>query len=503
MRRLKKKLIFKVIIGFNYNDIIDNNIIVMDWIDRLKVMPKNNSYGVPYLDICHHDMGPSLLRSAKFYGVLMHNNLTPKITFDKLLEKLYASFKHDNPIHMNFKILCDSLDTGHISGLIKKTILDKYINNDIGIDLLYTNVKEKIIFLRDFTLTCSDGEKVLCLKSILKTIPYFKMIIEDTQIENEMTIDIDSKLMNVIMEIVNSGQYNPIGPDNYIDTLVLMDKYLMIHYFPVMIKYETKNIYNYVDNLIKINAYDKIKTLYQIFKNVLDSPMETFEFIFRGNFWSDTKLKRDIKHLMFIITNFNMGNHMITFEGWQQHFSTNQKLKYVASSKNYELLQTIDVDPVLVIAFMAHIDFSNNIYYDILNDNVDVILGTETYKPIKQSTIVVHNYYPTLSYAKIIEIPIIVISMGDGITIKFKNKTDMPISIGARILFGDELYKIIKITKYNATTRVDVNVAQYVSSQICDDIYYTLYFDKLDYNDVELFNKQMFLVENFKHRITI
>lgn len=496
--------------GLIINNVIDNNIIAMDWIDGLRVMPKSNSYKSPYLNLDFEDTFMNVHLKLKFFRDLEHNASTPTITFEKLLEKLYASFKNINPIHMNFKILCDSLDDGRISKVIKKTILEEYINNDTGIDVLYVNVISKIIMFTDFTLICPNGDKILCLKSTLKTIPYFKLIIEDTQIDNEMTIDIDRNLMNTIMEIVN-GRYNAIGPDNYINTLgpdnyintlVLMDKYLMIHHFPIMVEHGMKNMHNYLDGLLKINAFDKIKTLYQIFKNILDSPMEKFEFVFHEQFYTNNKLKRDIKCLMRLVCERNMGNQIITFDGWQQHFPTNQKLKYVASSKNYELLHTINVDPILIIAFMAHIDFSNNIYCDILNANIDVFLGSDKYKPIKESKIIVHTYYPILSYSKIMEIPIIIMSMGDCVTIKLK-QTNITIPIGARILFAGEVYSITKITKCNGTFKVDVNIAQYISSQFCDNIYYNLYFDNLHYNDIELFNTQMFLVENVKHDIKI
>lgn len=490
--------------GLIINNVIDNNIIAMDWIDRLKVMPKErNTYRISHLDITPESYyNSSFFRNMEFYNKLPRDSSIQKITFPKLLENLYASFKPDNPLHMDFKLLCDSLDDSRTSKLIKNTILDECINNDASIDILYGYVKTKIAMFYDFTLICPNNKKILCLKSILQTIPYFKMMIEDTQVDNTMTIDVKYELMDIIINIINGRIYNEVGYDTYIDIFELMDKYLMIYYFPVMVEHGIKHMQNYVNDLIKINAYDKIKILYQIFRNVLESTMENFEFAFRGQFWSPMKLKSDIRHLMTIICNSDMANNIITFEGWEQYFPLNQKLKYVASSKNYELLQTINVDPVLIIAFMSHIDFSNNIYYDILNSDVEVIFGPEKYELIKKSTIIVHNYYPILSYTKIIEIPIHIFSGGDCVSVKFHNN-NMMVPVGAKISWGDTFHTITKITKYNAKNSVDVNVAQYISSRICDDIYYGLYFDKKIINLIELFGNKMFLVENVKHDIKI
>jgi hypothetical protein len=464
-----------------------------------------------------------------------HKNahLIKDMSVDVLLNKLYESFDLKSCIHNQFKILCDSIkiDTpinNKIKDIIFKIINELATTNKVvRISYIYEIIKYEIYKngLTDFLLISDDNSETFpCLKAIIQTIPYFDMLIKDCQQnDNSVIIDdfdltvylikilCDMELTHNIPTYANTFSYNPnygniFNSDNYVKTFELMDKYLMKDHFYIMINHGYEYIKNIIQELVDQNKFDTIKLLYRILNNIIND--ETFkntnddiDMLHKQGVLGIYHMNNDIvlgaKEIIKKIFQVDMGEHIFDFDDWQNLFDAEYKLRTVHRLGKYELLNIMNIEPKLVIGYLAMLNFSNinynNIFHIVELHNSRLIFGSNNIKKL-QNVIIIDSYYPVLKYTKITRLPVKALNnTGNCITIEFI-MNNLVINIEDNIIFGNNMlndkYKVKSIVKCvkGEKTGVNVSTARSISPLMKTNIEYKLFFDWVCDEEVDISN---------------
>ncbi len=476
-------------------------------------------------------------------------------TFDVIINDIYGLLDPNNSIHNHLKILCDSLK---IDTLVNTSIKDLIIHNRClggwpnvfnfgGHVLLKISDFSKELFARilnqnltDFTLVFPNNNTFPCLKAILMTIPYFEMQFRDTQITNSINLTSDYEMTTCLIKTIHYGRLYQICdlqqlhdhligsnmfppfemPQNttmmdvikkYIELFKLMDEFLMVDHFHIMLKYADNNIVFMVEELVANEDYDNLKLLYRILRNIADeqsikSKNTTFDIV------------HDANEIIKKLFKLNIGEYINIFDDWKYLVDDNYKeiaitLKEIHKSGNYELLNTSNILPRIVISFLALINLSNNKYSDIF-ETVESYKATLFFdKPCTRHTaeseIVISSYYPVLTYIKFLSMPISILQNKENyIIIKILRSSNQNITIGSQLLFQDRKSNTfggksygVELIKKCANAQVNNNTyekylscAEYMSPIFKNFVNYKIFFDRPCNLET---GKQIFLIESY------
>jgi hypothetical protein len=424
-----------------------------------------------------------------------------KHTPDVLLANLYESFDLTNPVHIHFKTLCDSLSISNpLNENIKVIVLNHCTMFDLPIILIYMKIVCNIYDskLTDFEIQFSDGQVFKCLKSIIKTIPYFDMMLNDIQNDGSLLLTSDSNIVIPLLKIVY-GKYNDvINYENYVELFETMDKYLMKEYFHIMLDSGKEYIQYMTKKWVSDKSFDKIKLLYRILKNIVDEKFITDnEF----SFGDSDKLKKDANIIIKKMFDVSMGEHMTIFEDWITLFSDTQKLRSINDSKQYELLNVANIDPKLVVIFLSKLDFINDDYQEIFihtndgyhNEKIKYDPHNCRFVDTYNSEIIISSYFPVFKYIKLTRIPLNITEIVDNlISIRYPEMNDINITCNMNLLLKqmssnsnsdpdldlEDIYVVKEIYKCSNNKVKNVNEVLRIPSQFGNNIKYKLLLDK-------------------------
>ena len=489
---------------------------MIEWIENIIKVSLDNKYSYHESLRCN-DVFPDPKFSLSSGGILLHNCLNDAgghqyrdvidnflsisirdhsieqlliVLSDSCIVNVVANgieHNHKSITHNHLKIICTSLNTySPINDKIKQIIYDEvqamcpqYIYDQrydlimefYYIDDLYRNIVQAILTnkLTDFTLILANdnSKQFKCCKALLQTIPYFDMIFKDTEIVDNFIIIPDECIVKLIKSLFKEGIL--CTAIEYVEIFELMDKYLMKDYFDSMIQIG----YGYgdfiINELIKQNRFDKIRTLNRILQDNIKSEMDT----------------NTIKLLIQKIVRSDMGKFFTTFDDWQNLFEDPYKLKYIYNSGKLELLNIAEIKPELVLKFLSLHNFANiEKYSDMINviennhfsifdpNNCGFTGGTGSYSKV----FIVHSYFPIINYTKYSELPVSIMERTDKyIFIRFNKNVPFKIKIGS-IIASDKtitpesphLGCVTKITAYSDKTKMKANVneATYIAPSL-------------------------------------
>jgi hypothetical protein len=210
------------------------------------------------------------------------------ITIEHMLNELDWVIKPTISPHMYFLILCDSVSNDtHVNKQIKDIIISNYILTRDYIEFFgdyITNIYIKILKeiwnrqLSDINIVFTDNTFLPCLKAVLRTIPYFDMMFNDTHFGDTLNVMTDPLLTKILIRLAyNSGidfVFTDIPRDvlldNYIELFYLMDSFSMEYHFQNMLSFGKKNIITIIRRLRPKKKFKKIKKLQIILLDISD-----------------------------------------------------------------------------------------------------------------------------------------------------------------------------------------------------------------------------------------
>jgi hypothetical protein len=408
---------------------------------------------------------------------------------------LIESFDLENPIHIHFKNLCESLAHKGLDNVlieeqihvdIKNIILNYAKSYDLEISDIYKMVLTEIYNnnLTDFKLNCGD-QTIYCLKTIIKNMPCFSLMFEDTGM-NLDTLDINEpyELMFTLIKLMYTHNTEIITVDNFIPILQLMDKFMMKEYFTIMLTYANRNITDITEKLISDQNFDHLKILHRILEDIKNETVNELH-IPRGQ----EMFVGDIIKKMFSV---NYGPHIFVFDKWPTLFSDQQKIQGITLTKKYDLLDISLIKPNIILAFLSEIDFSNDIYSNVINkfeSGVQVFFGQHNLtKAYSDRVILITSYYPVFTCSIIVKLNGKIIDTVDNLVIQFLG-SGLKMSVGNKILFSrsmsqidlDNTYVIDSMTKNCNGKCINVEHAQYIPT-LSNSVTYELGLDKIIMN---------------------
>ena len=436
---------------------------VVDWIDNLSTSDLHFEFRE--INIC------KLSESVIFN--IRKENIPNNLTFEDLQIKLYKMLKPTNIFHKYFKLLCESLNVDNeINTQIKNIVMTNVLEHPkTSIGAIYKLIDYDIRKnnLTDFTLFSNDKSKsFLCLKAFLRTIPYFDMMFNDIQQDDNFVVIDDFDLTVSLIKILYDPKIIDLYIDKYVELFELMDKYLMKDQFYIMINFGFKNIESIINKLINDNNFDTIKLLYRILVNILNIvPVNNI----------DREICLGANAIINKICRKDMGEHIIYFDNWQNAFEDKYKLKAIYITQKYELLDIANIEPRVVIRFLSVLNFPNDDYNDIF-DTMEQEGASLKFDPndFEHSCqiIIINSYYPKLKYTKLIKSPIVILDMKENwVDIRIgKSKSNLNIKIGSNLIFG---YWNARLNNEKFTYRRVESILKYINNEISANVNKAIY----------------------------
>jgi hypothetical protein len=268
-------------------------------------------------------------------------------------------------IGLRFKNYCDSLTNNDIKNIIINNINSNQYN------IIFKNIRQNY---GDFIININQI-KIPCIKSLLNQVPYFNMLFTDVDIENEMTLNVDLKSCQMILDLIHF-QTIKLTKYNLFGCLELMDVWLMdFSYFQLYKIFIWKNI----DKIVKMMWQPKYhKGVIYLMNHLHFFDNNTKDVIFNS-----------LPHDYYI---FN-------FIHWNK-FNKQVQLNAMNHFKQYKLLKESGLSPRTILNLLAT-HFSNDIldYITMIinQKNVKYIYKNKSY--IRQGhnsfiNLIIHDYYP-------------------------------------------------------------------------------------------------------------
>ena len=337
-----------------------------------------------------------------------------------------------------------------------------------------------------------------CCKALLQTIPYFNMLLEDIEMDDNCIIIPDYDYTVQIIKLVYGLNikcddnyfaeiFRLMDASDYVEIFRLMDKYLMKDYFDCMICSDYDKIKALMEQLIEQKNFDKIKILHRILQDNVE----------------DEKNGAKAKRMIRIMFQADMGDNFTMLDNWPDILEDHYKLKYIYKSGHYELLNIAKIKPTYVLKFLALHNFENTVKCsDIANiirkqydDNVLILgpnnISTHNYMYNYQGKcdcyiVMINNYYPLLSYTKITKLPVKILKNTENyVAIQFNADLKLKVKIGSGIIFNlptliqniPSTYSVNAIYAYNDNINEKVSKAIYIPPEF-NIINYKLFIDK-------------------------
>jgi hypothetical protein len=333
-----------------------------------------------------------------------------------------------------------------------------------------------------------------CCKALLQTIPYFDMLLEDIEMDDNCIIIPDYDYTVQIIKLVYGLNikcddnyfaeiFRLMDVSDYVEIFRLMDKYLMKDYFDCMICSDYDKIKALMEQLIEQKNFDKIKILHRILQDNVEDEK------------NGAKAKRMIK----IMFQADMGDNFTMLDNWPDILEDPYKLKYIYKSGEYELLNIAKIKPMYVLKFLALHNFENTVKCSDIVDIIgrrygdDVLIHgpndvyTHNYQGKCDCCIVmINNYYPALSYTKITKLPVKILKTTENyIAIQFNSDLKLKVKSGSSITFNYTkitqnipfTYSVNAIYAYNDNINEKVSKAIYIPLDF-NIINYKLFIDR-------------------------
>lgn len=344
---------------------------------------------------------------------------------------------------------------------------------------LYDMIMYEIKKLTDMKIKLNNGDIIYAYQPIIKTIPYFKLLLQDAQDDSwsryrEIYVDFEPF---AIKEIINS-LYTTINLNfsNIIPIMILMDK--LLYYQPI--REIISFLENHMDTMIKMHMQDE---------NIENLIM--METILYNMIYAKSKHQYNDKTIYDLIKKFNVcEKYFFSFTHWFDIFNPQQQYDAIIASKNYNLFNKSTIEPRTVMYFFILKFPESHCFYNIMNrfskfsppciyyNHINEYIGHHYITLIK-------SYYPIFSY--ILLDPLI-----ENVTINettFKtniNQSYKNINIGSQLIISNDLssyqkeYTIIEINKWVDDKKYKTNHLMYTDLL---NIEYEIVLDKVITDD--------------------
>ena len=418
------------------------------------------------------------------------NNTLPDTT------SIISKLNHSKPTHETIYIILKATPTSSpIYEKLINVITDyhkmTYLDHDVICDMILIDIYNNYT---DLILRFPNDKTIQCLQSLLTVkIPFFSLMFKDCVgetnniIESQEDYDIMAQLIKFIYFPIEEN----ISIQNYLELFELMDKYLMQNSFMLMLHFAEKNILNIVDYHLNKNNFNKLNRLKTILKNIFsEEPNKKDEFYYKNCKYNRRKALDILQRMCTILGTKQFD--IFLFGDWRELFSYDHQFNAIVESKDYSLFNTTNISIKQVVVFLAQMDMTSNIYYEIINkinnkENISFKPNEDKYYTLRERVItVITQYYPIFTYHKFNKMPIKIINKLDNlITIKFVSNFNIQILINTQLFFGEtipkthkeESYYVNKITKCLDDRKCTIEQAEYVPD-IIGDITYELIMDK-------------------------
>lgn len=379
------------------------------------------------------------------------------------------SLRIKNPIERN---IYDLFVIHNDNELIKYRIVQLiryHLNNSI---LNLASSSEQILTtifnnIHDFKLLFLDGKYMQCLKSFLICkIPYFKMINDDKMLNcEELLINTNSTVTKTLITLLYFEHIETINVDNFLDLVKLIDMWLIDDCYHLMAEFafESNNMYDVIKSLSEKKNYDDIVLMYHIFKKLEED-----------NKWGVLKMDKSKSVSIKILTLFvNIDGNIFIFNNWNKIFTPQHQLYAIGLTKQYEYLNTANINVKDTILLLMKHDFKSKFYYDIVNHFTSkpsyIEFGVSN---TKYGTFVSHNdtvynvssYYPVFSYHEFKKFNNGVAKI-DNNTLKISNVNIynfIEISVGTKIVFGHTFIASKCLENYYTVTKIIANYNNHI-----------------------------------------
>lgn len=372
--------------------------------------------------------------------------------------KIYETFT--KKLTTDFKFFCDQLQNNIIDIIIKYTIAE-HCDEDVILQDLY-NQK-----LSDFTIQFSDGTNIKCLKGLLRCIPYFSNMFEDTDVQDVIILDYDPYTVQIVIDSLY--HQNTITIENVCNVVKLMDMWLMN--FNIDLSFIDQNL-----DKILLNKEEDIVILV----NNLKKTNFDLTKIYRHNF-----------------------KNIFLFDDWKNIFTDKQKINAIKSSGKYEYLNTISLQSVLPLL----LEISKNDELDKLIDQLlimachNMAYCNSNIIQLPKIFVVIDDYYPIFN-ATIYTQSNIEIEAGIPTTHYYEDNIfyniypSIHVNVNQDILIGNDISSM-----YNDSDYINRIVSIEYNNKNIPQIYYSLYEDTEIVFDHHPYDGMIWCINKYQFKI--
>lgn len=329
----------------------------------------------------------------------------------------------------------------------------------------------------DVLTIISKEMNIRCPKELLKRIPYFKIMIDDNVVQNEIKLEISLEMTKLIIDLL----YFPtdksiIKPENCIQLFDILNQWLMEDYFDSMLTFleNRQNVVGIIKHELKQNKCESLKTLHVILESIASLHfIKNNEFSFKKYDGIKKRASEILNNIFAMLGDFdNFGADILNFDNWQKLFSDAQKMKAINLIKRYELLNIAEMKEVgIVLKFLTENDLASNIYSDVANIKNDVCFKFQYYKLVPPTQVnsfaVITEYYPKFTYHSFDKLPLTMQKLDrKDITLRF-DKLSPKLLVGSKIAIGNILlssdikHVIVSIKKCFNDIKCDIDSAYF------------------------------------------
>ena len=282
-------------------------------------------------------------------------------------------------IDEHIKKFCDQL-TDSMTHTLVKYIFAEYCPYLISVNEVYDRSLRDVFTqnITDFKIKLPT-KTIPCLRIVLEQSSFFKMMFEEFNNVDEITLDLDMyELIIKMLYKVNITEF--ISVNNFIETFMLVDKCLLdMNYTIELIPFLEEN---YIE-IMNGNSHDDIITITNLLKNIVNITDNT-----KVNMIRNKIVKHYFKDNIFVIAD------------WPTIFTEEEKIKAIEMSEQYDLLNMSQISPKEVIKLLEITDLTDiwDIYSILQKKNVIIHFHNNINGRLHSSDtniiIIIDEYYP-------------------------------------------------------------------------------------------------------------
>ncbi len=357
------------------------------------------------------------------------------------------------------------------------SIIDQHDYDFLSDAQLYDMIMYNIKSITNMKIKLSNGHVIYCYEPLVKTIPYFKLLLEDAQDNQwdhykELYVDFDPESMKVIIDSLYSNIR--LNLSNIFPVMTLMDQLLYDQPIDDIMTFLTVNLKTIIQILLKNENIEKLVILQTFIYNI---------GYHHSNYDTNGLLKE------FSICD----QWLFSFPHWKVIFSSDQQYNAIVQNKQYELFDQSTIEPKQILTFLIQTFPEKNGYDHVMHQYEECDPHAVYYGKINNITyshiVIIKSYYPNFQYdlyANIVDLT----SYEDTIKITLQYSTNK-ITVGSTLIiqstFGEnnieytvqEIYKCVNGQKFKTTKLVHSDIIS---------IYYELTLDKCVPHSNEILN---------------